>query len=259
MVPGTSSLFGRVVSVGTEQDLRDRLITQLVAGRKSLYFCNVHMLMLSQEDQVLAHAMESTDLILPDGVPVAWLQRRLGHPDAVFFRGETALEVVCERAASSDQPIGFYGSTSKVLDALVRNLRDRHPELRIEFAHPPPWMTGEIQVDPVLVEEINSHNLFCLFVGLGCPKQEKWVAAYSPYLNCNVLAVGAVLDWVAGAVPQPPPWIVKIGLAWLFRLLQNPKRMWYRYLKYNTKFIYMTARLLFYERWSSRSGRRQLQ
>ena len=93
-----------------------------------------------------------------------------------------------------------------------------------------------------------------LFVGLGCPKQEKWAARYGPELDCHVLAVGAAFDWLAGTTRKPPDWTEKAGLAWLWRLAQNPRRMWHRYLIYNTKFILKSAKLLTWDRFFSRQG-----
>ncbi len=215
---------------------------------KAVFFCNVHMLMLSQEDGDLESAMASADFVIPDGVPVAWLQRWLGEGSADVFRGYEAVEMLCSLAASSGRAVGFLGSTDKVLQGMTEQLKQRHADLNIDYLYSPPLLGEEIDPDPELVEQINSKNLACLFVGLGCPKQEKWVAAYGSHLNCNLLAVGAAFDWLAGTTAKPPAWMEQRGLAWLFRLAQNPRRMWYRYLIYNSKFVLKSAKLLTWDK-----------
>jgi N-acetylglucosaminyldiphosphoundecaprenol N-acetyl-beta-D-mannosaminyltransferase len=231
--------------VGRFNELASGLEDSLQKGCASVFFCNVHMLMLAQEDQELALAMDGASLVFPDGMPIAWLQRRLGFPEADVLRGEVATDLVCRHAARDSLSVGFFGSTSTVLTHLSENVLDRYPDLNIHFMSAPPEIRGEIVVDPALLDEINSRHLFCLFVGLGCPKQEKWALAYGPQLNCNILAVGAVFDWLAGTTRQPPGWTVRWGLAWLYRLLENPRKLWYRYMKYNTKFVVKSVGLLF--------------
>lgn len=237
-------LFGRDICVGNQQELLHRLKAVVARGGHSLFFCNVHMLMLSLEDRELGLAMDDADLIMPDGVPLVWMQRRMGHPEAQVLRGYEALESVCAEAAGAGKPIGFLGSTRAVLDSLKANLSLRNPGLQISFSYAPPEFTSEAKVSSDLVETINSHSLFCLFVGLGCPKQEKWIHAYAPRLNCSLLGVGAAFDWLAGTTSKPPGWMEKSGLGWLFRLWQDPKRMWRRYLIYNTKFVLKSVVLL---------------
>jgi N-acetylglucosaminyldiphosphoundecaprenol N-acetyl-beta-D-mannosaminyltransferase len=236
--------FDRAIEAGTREQLASRLLESMVRGSVAALFCNVHMLMLSQEDEQLASAMDRAELVFADGFPVAWLQRRLGRPDSDVLRGFEAVLEVCWYAARSGSPVGFLGSTDTVLSELKRSIEGRCPGLRIPYLVSPPDLKRDISVDARLVEKINSLGLTCLFVGLGCPKQELWVAAYRPHLNCSLLAVGAAFDWLAGTTRMPPSWMLQHGLGWLFRLLQDPVRMSHRYIKYNTKFLIKTAGLL---------------
>ncbi len=206
------------------------------------------MLMLAQKDDDLVAAMKAADFIVPDGVPIAWLQRRLGTGGAAVLRGYEAVNILCAQAAATGKPVGFLGSTEAVLEALSENLRQQHQGLEVGYLHAPPLMSDQFEVDSYLVKEINSQDLHCLFIGLGCPKQEKWIACYSPRLNCSVLAVGAAFDWMSGATKKPPRWVEHIGGAWFFRLLQDPRRMWHRYLIYNSLFVIKTVKLLLWER-----------
>lgn len=250
-------LLGRSVLCGTAEELTTAVLE--LGPAHSAFFCNVHMLMLSREDPMLAQAMDRATMILPDGVPIAWLQRRLGCEIAKVLRGYEAVEALCSAAAATGEPVGFYGSSKTVLDALVEQLQRRYVGLNVTFAFAPPeFPTSKIQVDAHLVQTINSHNLRCLFVGLGCPKQEIWIDHYSRQLNCALFGVGAAFDWLAGTTRKPPNMIENTGLAWLFRLVQNPRRLWRRYLVYNSKFLIYAIKLLAYESSNTRYlGRRR--
>ena len=244
----TIRLFGRDICTGDRQALSAYLEETLATHRKSVFFCNVHMLMLSREDQDLASAMASADIVFADGVPEAWLQRKLGARDADVLRGYEAVELVCRQAADTDAAIGFLGSTDVVLRKLTANLEQKHKGLSINYIHSPGQISEVIEIDSDLVEQINAKQLYCLFIGLGCPKQEKWVSRYGPHLNCNLLAVGAAFDWLAGTSGKPPGWMENAGLAWFFRLAQSPGKMWRRYLIYNTKFVALATKLLLWDK-----------
>ena len=253
----TTRLFDREICSGDRQALTGFLKEAIAARQKSILFCNVHMLMLSREDQDLASAMASANLVFADGVPVAWLQRRLGARDAGVLRGYEAVEFVCSQAAVSGAAIGFLGSTDVVLQKLTENLEQKYKGLSINYIHSPGQICEDMGVDTDLVEQINARGLNCLFVGLGCPKQEKWVSRYSPHLNCSLLAVGAAFDWLSGSVSKPPEWMERLALGWLYRLIKNPSKMWHRYLIYNSKFLIASMRLLVERRLiPRRSGRK---
>jgi len=242
-------LFNREILSGSVADLHETVLDLELS--QSAFFCNVHMLMLSQENSVLARAMDRAQMVFPDGAPIAWLQRRMGYSQSHVLRGYEAVEILCADAAANNDRIGLYGSTDFVLDALVMQLSYRFPGLQIEFVTSPrQFSVSEIALEKSLVSEINAKNLRYLFVGLGCPKQEIWIDRYADELNCSLLGVGAAFDWLAGTTSKPPGWMEKAGLAWLFRLIQNPGGMWHRYLIYNSKFIFQSLKLLILNRQS---------
>jgi len=225
------------------------LATNLADGsHQSVYFCNVHMLMLAQEDPALAIAMENADVVFADGVPVAWLQGRLSGKDAVVIRGYEMMLAICQRAAMHGEKVGFIGSTQDIMNGLVSKLGDEFDGLSVAFQYCPPFMEGELTSTEAELEEIKDSGIKWLFVGLGCPKQEKWIARYRSDLDCNILGVGAAFDWLSGKVSMPPKWMERFALAWLYRLLSNPAKMWHRYFIYNTKFIAKASTLLFREK-----------
>ncbi len=237
-------IFGRSTTLVNSKDRAGVAAALAHRTGQSVYFCNVHMLMLAQEDAALAAAMDQADWVFADGVPVAWLQRRVSGREAQVVRGYEVMLAVCERAAEQGEGVGLMGSTEPVMQALVENLRARFPALQVRYRRCPPQVQGELHSGPEDMQAIRAANIEWLFVGLGCPKQEKWVARHRAGMDCNVLAVGAAFDWLSGRVSKPPAWMERHALAWLYRLLQNPSKMWFRYLKYNTKFILKTSRLL---------------
>lgn len=237
-------LFGRTILCGHHAVLAGKA-ADLMDGQ-SAYFCNVHMLMLSRTDPGLADAMGAADFVFPDGVPVAWLQRRLGRKEAGVLRGYEAMEVICERAARSGETIGLLGATDEVLAALGNRLQNRFPGLRIVFAHAPPMMEEDAPVNADLANAVNAAAPDFLFVGLGCPKQEKWIHRHRAHIRCAMLGVGAAFGWLSETMPRPPGWMERVGLGWLYRLVREPRRMARRYLVYNTQFILASAKLLLF-------------
>ena len=195
------------------------------------------MLMLSQEDRALADAMDSADWVFADGVPVSWLQSKISGKDAKVVRGHELMLAICERAARTGEKVGFLGSTEHVMERLVTKFCEQLKGLSVVYQYCPPFVKGELVSTAEELQAIRDSQVKWLFVGLGCPKQEKWIAAHKELLECNILGVGAAFDWLSGLTSMPPRWMEKIGLAWLYRLLHNPVKMWRRYFEYNSKFI----------------------
>ncbi len=225
-------------------------IAQMVASfcrqqNQSALFCNVHMLMLAQEDESLALAMDSADYLFADGAPISWLQRRLTGRSAATVTGMAFLRLVCGQAQSSGSAVGFLGATAPILESLKVNLQREFPELKVTYCYAPAYVDGELTSSRETLQAINTSGIGFLFVGLGCPKQEKWMHRYAGELGCSVLGVGAAFDWLSGARPQPPSWMLRAGLGWLHRLIVNPSKMFSRYMIYNTKFIVSVLSLYF--------------
>lgn len=236
--------FGRRINLVEIENYKSIVSEFADSPGQKAFFCNTHMLMLSQEDQVLANAMDNADWVFADGAPVAWLQRHISGKDAKVIPGYKIMLAICDRAAKSGEKVGFLGSTPKVMKLLVSNLCERFEGLPVAYQYCPPFMQGELVSTPEELQALTRSDIKWLFVGLGCPKQEKWIATYGSELDCHILGVGAAFDWLSGLVRKPPDWMERFGLAWLFRLLINPSSMWKRYLIYNTKFLIRAARYL---------------
>ena len=236
--------FGRKTNLVETRDF-ESIVSQLASSpRQSAFFCNVHMLMLSQEDETLANAMDNADWVFADGAPVAWLQRRISGRDAKVIQGYKIMLAICDRAAKSGEKVGFMGSTPDVMEQLVLNLSERFEGLSVAYQYCPAFMQGDLFSTQEELQALKRSNIRWLFIGLGCPKQEKWIATYGSELDCHVLGVGAAFDWLSGLVSKPPDWMERYALAWFYRLLNNPSKMWSRYLIYNTRFLIRVSKIM---------------
>jgi len=196
----------------------------------------VHMVMEGHDDADFRRIVNSADLITSDGMPLVWMLRVLGVTDASRVYGPDLTPYVCRAAAERGLSVGFYGSTPDVLDDLARELLAAIPQLSIGFRWSPPFGRVSSQEDEEVVEAIRESGIGVLFVGLGCPKQERWMAAHRDRLDCVLVGVGAAFDFVAGRKPKAPGWLQRMGLEWLFRLACEPRRLWRRYARHNPRF-----------------------
>lgn len=215
--------------------------------RDSRYVCvaNVHMLMEATDSNEFKRLVNDADLIVPDGMPLVWILRLKGQHSQQRVYGPTLMLYVMESAEREGIPVGFYGGKPEVLDALIKRMQARYPNLRVVFSCSPPFRAMSPEEDAAIVEQINQSEARILFVGLGCPKQEVWMAEHRGRVRAVMLGVGAAFDFHSGVKPQAPLWMQKIGLEWLFRLLQEPRRLWRRYLYHNPRFIVLALADLF--------------
>jgi N-acetylglucosaminyldiphosphoundecaprenol N-acetyl-beta-D-mannosaminyltransferase len=216
-----------------------KMVVDWSGNSESRYVCiaNVHVLMEAYDSPDFRSVLKHADLVTPDGVPLVWLMRLKGQRAQQRVYGPTLMLRVLEAAAQNGVPVGFYGGTPDVLGSLVKRMQERFDGLNAAFAVSPPFAEMSNQEDADLVEQINRSGIRILFVGLGCPKQEIWMARHRGKVNAVMLGVGAAFDFHAGVKPQAPPWMQGIGLEWLFRLSTEPRRLWKRYLYHNPRFV----------------------
>lgn len=213
-------------------------------ARQYVCICGVHGVMEGQRDPALLQVMNGAGLRTPDGMPMVWLSRRAGHDWVDRVYGPDLMLALCDRSRPELRGIRhfFYGGTPGVADELAARLQARFPGLQVAGTHCPPMLPVGAIEDDATIQTINDAQADIVWVGLSTPKQDWWVANHRPMLNAPVLiAVGAAFDFHSGRVRQAPVWIQAHGLEWLFRLSQDPKRLWRRYAVANTGFI---ARLL---------------
>jgi N-acetylglucosaminyldiphosphoundecaprenol N-acetyl-beta-D-mannosaminyltransferase len=207
--------------------------------RGYLCACNVHTVMASGEDPELRAALHGASINVPDGQPLVWAINALGHELAGRVYGPELMSLACARAAVSGQRFYLYGGRNQgALVQLALNLRRQYPGVRIVGGYSPPHrLLTEEETDAVVLE-INRSQADVVWVGIGVPKQEKWMAQLRPRLQTPLLiGVGAAFDFHAGLVPQAPNWLQEAGLEWAFRLAHEPRRLWRRYLRYNPMFL----------------------
>lgn len=198
----------------------------------------VHMVMESFDDPNFRRLVNSADRVTPDGMPLVWALRRRGLSDATRVYGPDLMPEICARAEKRGLTIGLYGGTPRVLGALRARLQERYPLLQIRFAFAPPFAPLGSEEDVRISEAMAASGAHVVFVGLGCPKQERWMAEHRDRLPCALVGVGAAFDFLAGEKPQAPGWMQRRGLEWLFRLAHEPRRLARRYLVGNARFIF---------------------
>jgi N-acetylglucosaminyldiphosphoundecaprenol N-acetyl-beta-D-mannosaminyltransferase len=221
-------------------------IDGMVASRLRGYVCvcNVHTVMASGEDHELLAALQSSSLNVPDGQPLVWAINALGHSLAGRVYGPELMSRACARGVATGRRFYLYGGRNQgALVQLALNLRQRYPGVKIVGGYSPPHRPLTAEEQTAVSEEINRSRADVVWVGIGVPKQEKWMSLMRPMLEPPVMiGVGAAFDFHAGLVPQAPNWIQEAGLEWAYRLAHEPRRLWRRYLRYNPRFLTAFAR-----------------
>jgi N-acetylglucosaminyldiphosphoundecaprenol N-acetyl-beta-D-mannosaminyltransferase len=226
------------------------------AAGESRYVCvaTVNNLIEGCDDPGYNALMEAADLVTPDGMPLVWGLRLLGVPDASRVYGPDLTPLVCEEAARRGVPVGFYGGQDDVLDDLAASLTTRYPGLRIAYRWSPPFRPLTTEEEARVADDLVRSGTRVLFVGLGTPKQERWMADHKG-LPMVMLGVGAAFDFLSGRKRQAPRALQGLGLEWLYRLVHEPRRLWRRYLYRNPRFVALFAAQLLRQRQSRRSTR----
>jgi N-acetylglucosaminyldiphosphoundecaprenol N-acetyl-beta-D-mannosaminyltransferase len=220
------------------------LIAQAITTRTKtrFVFSTVHTLTECQRQPRLMDAVNGS-VVAPDGMPLVWLARRRTRRDVRRVYGPDMLLATCEAGIDAGYRRFFYGSTDATLEALADRLRTRYPGLIVAGAYAPPFRALSSEEDAEIVRLINAAAPDIVWIGLGMPKQELWAAGHQDHLTAPVLmAVGAAFDFHAGTVRQAPRWMQRSGLEWLFRLVQEPRRLWRRYVLGNARFVWLLAR-----------------
>lgn len=235
----TGLVIGAPVTVGDRALARAAILAAARQGQGG-YVCvaNVHMVTTARRDPRLLEAMRRALWVTSDGMPLVWALRRGGHKEACRVAGPDLLCDLLAAAEKESLPVYFYGGDGETAARLKDVLVERYPRLIVAGVDAPPALALEPVVEPVFVERLNASGAALLFVGLGCPKQEYWMAAHAPHLKAVSLGVGAAFNFLAGTVRRAPGWMQNLGLEWLFRLLAEPRRLWRRYLVTNSLFIW---------------------
>jgi N-acetylglucosaminyldiphosphoundecaprenol N-acetyl-beta-D-mannosaminyltransferase len=215
-------------------------IDRWIADRAPTYVCatTVHGIMESQFSEELRQIHNNAGLVTPDGMPLVWLTRLQGYAHVQRVYGPDLMLALCTHSVPQGYRHHFYGGADGVAQELARALIKRFPGLQVAGASTPPFRPLTDAEDERVVAEINATRPDIVWVGLGAPKQEYWMAAHVGRVTAPVLiGVGAAFDFHTGRKKQAPRWMQRNGLEWLYRLASEPRRLWKRYLVYNTLFV----------------------
>lgn len=241
--PFTSRILGVNVAITNIQDAVD-LITEHIAELKGKFIClsNVHTTVMAEKNADYRQIQNAAFLALPDGSPLALVQRLRGFKEAEQVAGPDLMPGIWKATENTDISHYFYGSTQETIDALEKNLRKNYPGLKIAGMESPPFRPLTEKEDEAAVKRLNDSGASIVWVGLGAPKQEQWMYEHQGRISALMLGVGAGFDFHAGTVKRAPGWMRRHYLEWLYRLLQDPRRLWKRYVGTNGKFILLSVK-----------------
>jgi N-acetylglucosaminyldiphosphoundecaprenol N-acetyl-beta-D-mannosaminyltransferase len=235
---GARRILGMRVDASSYERAVLAILEMAETGGGTTCVATVHMVMEAFDDPIYQRVVNAAELVTSDGMPLVWTLRARGLPEAERVYGPDLVPAVCSAAAQRGVPVGFYGGSPAVVAALTRRMAELFPGLRIAFAMSPPFRALSAAEDAEVVADIRESGARILFVGLGCPKQERWMAEHRERLDCAQVGVGAAFDFLAGMKRQAPRWLQRAGLEWLFRLVCEPRRLWRRYAVHNPRFAW---------------------
>jgi N-acetylglucosaminyldiphosphoundecaprenol N-acetyl-beta-D-mannosaminyltransferase len=241
-IPRVNILGVGISAINLQQTVAE--IERWIADKAAQYVnvCNVHTVMECQNDAGLRRIVNGSGLSAPDGVPLVWLSWLHGHADVGRVYGPDLMLALCERTQTTGHRHFFYGGAPGVADLLARRLKARYPWLIVAGTHSPPYRPADTEESRDVLADINDSGADIVWVGLGTPKQDYWVSRHRAALSAPVLiAIGAAFDFHAGLLRQAPRWMQRSGLEWVFRLMQEPRRLAFRYLVYNPLFVFRMA------------------
>jgi N-acetylglucosaminyldiphosphoundecaprenol N-acetyl-beta-D-mannosaminyltransferase len=234
------SIVGMRVDATSYSDASDRIMAWATNGESRMVCAaSVNNVMETREDRDFLEVMNRSDLTTPDGMPLVWGLKLLGVEAPSRTYGPTLTEILLARAESEEVPVGFYGGSPEVLADLLEIAKTRWPKLEIAYAYSPPFRAPTEDERRSEVAAINASGTRLLFVGIGTPKQDRWMDSNKHHIGAVMLGVGAAFDFIAGVKKQAPSTLQRLGLEWFFRLITEPRRLWRRYLVRNPRFLYL--------------------
>lgn len=213
---------------------------------KGNYICvsNVHTTVMSYENKEYRNIQNSAAMALPDGGPLSVVSRRNGFKEAERVTGPDLMEEIFKVSENTGYTHYFYGSTQETLDELKVKLNEKYPKLNIVGMYSPPFRRLADEEDKEVINKINESKADFIWVGLGAPKQEVWMYEHKTKINGLMIGVGAGFDYHAQIIKRAPKLIQNINMEWLYRLFQQPRKLFGRYLRTNCKFIFLIRKIV---------------
>ena len=236
----TKDLLSIKVSLGSYDLFVDNLIRQALSNQ-STYTCvaNVHMVSEAFKSDTYASIMRNADMVTPDGKPLTWALKFLYNIRQERVAGMDLLPDLLKAAEERQIPIAFYGGTEEMLTKTKEHLQEKYPHIRVATMYSPPFRSLTPEEESEIVTILKESDARMVFVILGCPKQEKWMASMKGRINAVMIGIGGALPVLIGMHKRAPRWMQKSGLEWLYRLGQEPSRLFRRYATSNTLFFYL--------------------
>ena len=239
----TGKILGVNICITDMRNTIDTIAANIDAWRgKYICITNVHTTIMAHDDENYMKIQNGSILTLPDGAPLSAYLRKHGYEDARRVAGPDLMHEILKISAEHGWKHFFYGSTDETLELLNKAIQDKYPGVVVSGMVSPPFRTLTEEEDKEYIDMINAAKPDFVWVGLGAPKQEIWMAEHEDKIDAIMLGVGAAFNFEAGNVKRAPKWMQKLSLEWLFRLSQDPKRLFKRYLITNTKYMWLTRK-----------------
>ncbi len=249
MINNYKKIISLNITSGTYNSFLDNIVN-LAKEKKSSYVCvaNVHMTIEAYDDSDFCEIVNKADIVTPDGMPLAKAFKILYGVKQDRVAGMDLLPDLLEISERIGLSVYFYGGTDLMLDKTKNFINNKYPNLKMAGLFSPPFrILNEIEKKEVS-EKINSSEPNIVFVVLGCPKQERWMAENKGIINACMIGVGGALPVLIGEQKRAPKWMQSLSLEWLYRFFQEPKRLFRRYFYTNTKFLYLLFKNKFFVR-----------
>jgi len=208
---------------------------------KTVCVANVHMLMEAHNKPAFATVLRNADMVSPDGMPLVWIMKLMGAYWQDRVAGMDILLSLCQLAPQRNTSLFFLGSTTETLEKMKEEISDKFPNLQIAGKESLPFRPLTEEEDRAIIQKINSSGAGVVLVSLGCPKQEYWIDQHKGKIHAVMIGLGGAFPVFAGIHKRAPFWMRNMGLEWLYRLIQEPRRLWYRYLTTIPPFLFLAS------------------
>ncbi len=232
------------INLGSYSSFVDNIITQDSSGQYSYYVCvaNVHMLVEAYKSSRFEEIINGANLVTPDGMPLIWALRFLYGIKQERVAGMDLLPDLLDAPEKKGIPVAIIGGTQEMLDKAKGYFEKYYPDLIVANMYSPPFRSLSPDEQDSIIKMLNDSGARLIFVVLGCPKQEKWMASVKGKINAVMIGIGAALPVLVGMQKRAPLWMQKSGLEWLYRLGQEPRRLFKRYAATSFLFIYLVIK-----------------
>jgi len=227
-------------TLGPYRSFVDKMI-ELAHAKRSTYVCvsAVHMFIEAYKDESFAAILNKAEMVTPDGKPLTWALRFLYGIKQDRVAGMDLLPNLLSEAENQNLPVAFYGGTDNMLEKTKEHITKKYPNLVIAKMYSPPFRPLKTEEEESIIKIFNDSGARMIFVVLGCPKQERWMISMKDKINTLMIGIGGALPVLVGLNKRAPVWMQDSGLEWMYRLGQEPKRLFKRYATTNSLFIYL--------------------